>query len=105
MNNEQAALADLETKEGCRIMLHVRKGDKIAYVFSQDFTDGKRSYGYVLPRDNGASWVYLASTEYFMKSETEIEKILRKMIVKQFRDEEKEITAAVEEKVLAQKNK
>jgi hypothetical protein len=85
------ALEELEEKEGVQVVIHTNYRDRFAYVFIQDFTDGKRSYGYVIPRVNGASWVYLPSGDTYMKSEEEITKRLAKdarAVLQQEYDEE-----------------
>lgn len=74
----EQAQTELEEKEGVQIVDRPYYRDRVAFVFIQDFTDGKRTYGYVIPRVNGASWAYLPAGEQFMKTEEEITKRLAK---------------------------
>jgi hypothetical protein len=101
MNYQEKALDDLRNTDGCVVIEILNHRDKVAYIYSQDHADGKRTYAAMIPRENGDTQLYVPVKDMFMQSELEIVKRAKKAALRVFRDEDKEETDAVEKKVLS----
>ena len=93
----EVELNKLEAKEGVRVVQNSHYRDTVAYVFIQDFTDGKRTYGYLIPRENGSSMAYIPQGDIFMKTEAELIKKVAKLARQEMQKEFEEILHGTKE--------
>ena len=90
MDNSQYAydeLMKLKAKGNVIVMQKTSYHDTVAYVFIQDFKDGKRTYGYLIPRKNGSSMVYLPQGDVYMKEEAVLVKMVAKLAKQEMQKE------------------
>ena len=93
----EAALKELEGKEGVRVVGNAQYRDTIAYVFIQDFKDGKRTYGYLIPRENGSSLMYIPQGDVYMKTEAELIKKVANLAEREMQKEFEEELHGIKE--------
>ena len=87
----------LEAKENVRVVENTHYRDNVAYVFIQDFKDGKRCYGYLIPRENGSSMAYIPQGDIYMKTESELVKMVAKLAKREMQKEWEESLHGIKE--------